>query len=246
MQVNKLALALVLALVGCGRGCDSEGRKGVTSPKPPADVNGSATDQGTSVASDEVAPEVAAGFLDAPVGTLDGLFGGLAATDRGDTTVAGRVLLVFFGDSHTAGDSMTSRLRSTWQTRFGDAGRCLVAAGRPPTRHYYQRDVHYGRAGDWTATVGGARGDQEPFGIDGIRVSGRGKGASLWVETCPDCLAGKSVAQFEILYYAAPDHGLLRYRVDEKAWQQLATKTAAIEPPHPGRQVITVDDGPHK
>jgi lysophospholipase L1-like esterase len=115
-----------------------------------------------------------------------------------------------------------------------------------PTRHYYQRDVHYGKQGDWHAMVGGARGDSEPFGIDGMRVTGRGKGADLWVETCAECPAGKSVGQFEILYYAAPDHGILRYRVDDKPWQQLATKTTAIEPPHPARQVIAVEDGPHK
>ena len=39
---------------------------------------------------------------------------------------------------------------------------------------------------------------------------------------------------------------MLRYRVDDQPWQQLATRTTPIEPPHPARQVITVDDGPHK
>ena len=38
----------------------------------------------------------------------------------------------------------------------------------------------------------------------------------------------------------------MRYRVDDGAWQQLATKTAPIEPPHPARQVVPVLDGPHK
>ena len=75
---------------------------------------------------------------------------------------------------------------------------------------------------------------------------GQTKGAQLWVETCSDCPAGTSVAQFEILYYAAPDHGILRYRVDDRPWQQVRTKTTAIEPPHPARQVIPVADGPHK
>jgi lysophospholipase L1-like esterase len=77
-------------------------------------------------------------------------------------------------------------------------------------------------------------------------VFGDKKGSQLWVETCADCPSGKTVAQFEILYHAAPDHGLLRYRVDEGAWEQLSTKTAAIEPPHPARQVVLVPKGPHK
>ncbi|MBA3458012.1 MAG: hypothetical protein H0T42_33325, partial [Deltaproteobacteria bacterium] len=151
-----------------------------------------------------------------------------------------------FGDSHTAGDSMTSRLRVAWQKRFGDAGRGLVAAGRPAAKHYYQRDVRYGASGSWKAAVGGKSGDVEPFGIGGIRVFGDKKGSQLWVQTCATCPAGTTVAQFEILYQAGPDHGMLNYRVDDGAWQQLATTTSAIEPPHPARHVIGVAKGPHK
>jgi lysophospholipase L1-like esterase len=228
-----LWLALVVALVGCGTGCDGERAQKATSPRSNVDA----------VAS-QPEPHPSFGNLDAPPGSLDAVFQSLAAAERGDPTA--RTLLMFFGDSHTAGDSMTSRLRVMLQHQFGDAGRGLVAAGHPPARHYYQRDVRYGRSGNWTASVGGHRGDNEPFGIVGVRVSGQRKGAQLWVETCNDCSAGTSTAQFEILYYAAPDHGTFRYRVDDGAWQTVATKTAAFEPPHPGREVIPVEEGPHK
>ena len=244
MRVPELAAAALVALVGCGS-CDGDRSKNLHAPGVTAGSDsgqGAVIEVGSNGAASPLPSTI--GFLDAPAGTLDGLFNGLAAADRGDAN--GRVALEFFGDSHTAGDSMTSRLRSTWQARFGDAGRGLVGAGKVPTRHYYQRDVRYGKQGDWHAMVGGARGDTEPFGIDGMRVTGKGKGAQLWVETCPECNAGKTVGQFEILYYAAPDHGVLRYRIDEQPWQQLATKTTAIEPPHPARQVIAVPDGPHK
>ena len=243
MQASKVALSagIALALVGCQVGCDGERTKGTQQPRPPEPTVVGDAGVGAVIATPL---ETANGYLDAPAGTLDGLFAGLAAAESGDAN--GRALVLVFGDSHTAGDSMTSRLRTTWQLRFGDAGRGLVGAGKVPTRHYYQRDVKYGRAGDWKASVGGARGDVEPFGIDGMRVSGQRKGAQLWVETCADCPAGKTVGQFEILYYAAPDHGLLRYRVDDGAWQQIATRTTAIEPPHPARQVVPVTDGPHK
>jgi len=239
-----LSLAVALALVGCQLSCDGERAKGAVAPT--REGSGIEPTGSAAAAAMEVAPEVerAAGFLDAPAGTLDGLFAGLAAAERADPD--GRALVLFFGDSHTAGDSLTGRLRATWQQRFGDAGRGLVAAGKPPTRHYYQRDVHYGREGDWKASVGGAHGDTEPFGIVGLRVSSKGKGARMWVETCAECTVGASVGQFEILYYAAPDHGVLRYRVDDGAWQQIATKTSAIEPPNPARQVVPVPEGPHK
>lgn len=239
-------IAFVCALAGCGSGCDGE-RSQKTTARPP-DVLVPESQAGASTAQpgevDAGALPVTIGFLDAPAGTLDGLFTGLDAAEKGDPS--GRVDIAMFGDSHTAGDSMTSRLRQTWQHQFGDAGRGLVAAGKAPTRHYYQRDVRYGISGEWKAAVGGKHGDSEPFGIAGLRVFGQKKGAQLWVETCPDCTSGTSTAQFEILYYAAPDHGVLRYRVDDGPWQQLSTKTTAIEPPHPARQVVPVVDGAHR
>ncbi|MBS1121231.1 MAG: putative periplasmic protein [Deltaproteobacteria bacterium] len=240
--MRSLSLAVFLAVAGCGSGCDGERLKPPNQPRPLLAKAVDAEDTGVHVDRDvhDLGPS---GYLDAPHGSLDQLFTGLAAAERQDPT--GRVVLVFFGDSHTAGDSMTSRLRVSWQGRFGDGGRGLVAAGRPPARHYYQRDVHYGTSGAWKAAIGGHK-DPEPYGISGLRVYGERKGAQLWVETCSDCAAGTSVAQFEVLYQSAPDHGLLRYRVDDGTWQVLTTKTAPIEPPHPARLVIAVPDGPHK
>lgn len=228
-------------MAGCGSGCDGERAKPPEIPRQPAAL----VDAGVAPDPDggAVAPPVSQGYLDAPTRTMEHLYKALAAAEQAEPTA--RVLLVFFGDSHTAGDSMTSRLRVSWQTRFGDGGRGLVAAGRPPARHYYQRDVKYGATGAWRSAVGGVR-DPEPYGIAGLRVYGERKGAQLWVETCADCQAGTKVAQFEVLYQASPTGGTLRYRVDDGTWTTLTTKTSNIEPPHPARQVIAVPDGPHR
>ena len=237
MRVSSAVLTLggALALLGCSS-CDGE-RVPPKSPRPAAPADAASAPPVDAVVA-------LPGYLDAPAGSLDALFTALAASERSEAP--GRTLLVFFGDSHTAGDSMTSRVRTTLQARFGDAGRGLVAAGRPNAKHYYQRDVRYGASGAWRAAVGGHRGDAEPFGIAGLRVYGERKGAQLWVETCAECTAGAKVAQFEILYQAAPERGVLRYRVDDGAWQIQSTRTAPIEPPHPARLVIPVADGPHK
>jgi lysophospholipase L1-like esterase len=232
------SLVLVLAAVGCS--CNDRTRSTVAvNPHETAAVGSGAV---PAVVSQQQQQE--RGALDAAPGTLDDFFRGLAAAEANDP--AGRVDVVQLGDSHTAGDALTSRMRLVLQHQFGDAGRGLVGAGKPPYKHYYQRDVRYGASGKWTAAVGGHRGDSEPFGLGGIRVSGTKKGAQQWVETCSDCPSGKSTAQFEIFYYAAPDHGVLRYRVDDGGWQQVSTATTNIEPPHPGRLVVPVVDGPHK
>jgi lysophospholipase L1-like esterase len=237
-------MMLVFAiLAGCNGGCDGERTKPPVNPKTTI-IGSSGTNASVPGVTPDAHEPVQAGYLDVPAGGLDHFFRGLDAAEQKQQN--GRVLMAFFGDSHTAGDSMTSRLRHTFQGRFGDAGRGLVAAGRPPARHYYQRDVHYGASGVWKAAIGGHTKDPEPYGIAGLRVYGEKKGAQLWVETCADCAAGKSVAQFEILYLAAPEKGKLRYRVDEQPWQELTTKTQAIEAPHSARQVVAVFDGPHK
>ncbi|HUS29661.1 MAG TPA: hypothetical protein VMZ53_14205, partial [Kofleriaceae bacterium] len=241
-----MALALVAlgGLFGCQIGCDGERAHKSQTPHPPVAVEDSGLGAlPASASSPQLTPEER-GALDVSPGSLDYLFTALAAAEAGEP--GGRVDVIVFGDSHTAGDAMTGRLRLVWQRRFGDAGRGVVAAGKPPVKHYYQRDVKYGRTGTWTGAVGGKRGDSEPFGIAGLRVSGTKKGAQLWVETCADCPSGKTTAQFEILYYAAPDHGLLRYKVDDGKWLDLSTKTTAIEPPHPARQVVPVAEGAHK
>jgi lysophospholipase L1-like esterase len=182
-------------------------------------------------------------YLDAPPGALDMFFTGLQAAERGDANA--RVLISQFGDSHTAGDFLTGRIRHTLQAKFGNAGRGLVAVGKPPMRHYYLKDVTYGRSGTWESSVGGARGDEEPFGLLGIRVSGEKKGSQLWVATCSAC-PSSTTGQFELFYYVAPDHGAIKVRVDDGAWQTIDTRAKPIEPPHPARQVFAVADGPHK
>jgi len=247
MRAAELAVSAVVAfaLLGCSVGCDGDRPRKTATPRSPGPGDAGVTAELPGDAGGHVgAPPPASQFLDAPPGTLDMFYAGLQAAERGDTNA--RVLISQFGDSHTAGDFLTGRIRHLLQARFGDAGRGLVAAGKPPMRHYYQKDVGYGRTGVWTSSVGGAKGDEEPFGLLGIRVSGEKKGAQLWVETCGPCASGKTTSQFELLYYVAPGRGAVKVRVDEGPWQTVDTRAKAIEPPHPARQVFAVPDGPHK
>src|ERR1700712_3650233 len=124
MRILSPVFVVVSALAGCGSGCDSEHRRVASAPQPPhvtAHAAGPTVEPiqtAGAVVPVDGAVAVAPGFLDAPLGSLDGLFTGLAAAERGDP--GARVLWLFFGDSHTAGDSLTSRLRVTLQRKFGD------------------------------------------------------------------------------------------------------------------------------
>jgi lysophospholipase L1-like esterase len=247
MRADSLAPLAALAALAALGGCSSDGeRRAPELPRAPRAVADADADAGIAALAEpaDAALPPPVSLLDAPSGSLDALFTALVAAERRDP--GARVLWLFFGDSHTAGDAMTSRLRVALQRRFGDAGRGLVAAGKPPTRYYYQRDIRYGASGRWKVSIGGYKSDAEPYGLTGLRVYGQRKGAQLWVETCGECQAGTRVAQFEILYHAGPDSGVLRYRVDDRPWQRLRTRSTASEPPHPGRHVIPVADGAHR
>ncbi len=60
---------------------------------------------------------------------LNGLFEALAATEAGTSTRPVHILQL--GDSHTAGDRITGKLRAVWQARFGDGGRGVLPPGAP-------------------------------------------------------------------------------------------------------------------
>lgn len=62
-------------------------------------------------------------------GALEGLFEALAATETGARGRAVHILQI--GDSHTAGDQITGKLRAVLQARFGQAGRGVLPAGVP-------------------------------------------------------------------------------------------------------------------
>lgn len=57
------------------------------------------------------------------------LFEALLATEGGERTTPVHILQI--GDSHTAGDRITGKLRASLQARFGSAGRGVLPAGVP-------------------------------------------------------------------------------------------------------------------
>ena len=104
------------------------------------------------------------------------------ALDRLQRHEGGPVRILQLGDSHTAGDVMTARLRLLFQERFGDAGRGFMPAGLP----YYgvrQVEVHTTQAGNWQYHNSLTHPEDGPYGLAGFRATSRSAGASLTIET---------------------------------------------------------------
>jgi lysophospholipase L1-like esterase len=140
------------------------------------------------------------------------------------------VTLTMFGDSHTAADLLASTLRIELSSRFGDAGRGFIAMGQPPVKHYYQRNISYGRTGTWDSAVVGVKDNPSPFGLSGIRMTTSSIGASAWVESCTDCLVGKRVDEFQLLYRRHHNGAAFRYQVDNQPWVTVASAQSLDEP----------------
>lgn len=178
---------------------------------------------------------------------LDAFFEGLRLAEAGHTD--GRVAIVQFGDSHTSSDHMTSRMRRILQARFGDAGRGFVLPGKPPLRHYHQRDIAYGSSGKWRVQRGWrSRDGTESVGMGQVRVYSKRRSASAWVETCKRC-PGNRVDSFEVFFARGPKNGKFAYRVDRGDWTRIDTrlrKRDNVGPSRLGYHKVEVEDGAHR
>jgi lysophospholipase L1-like esterase len=84
-----------------------------------------------------------------------------------------RVTIVQIGDSHTATDHFSGRLRELLQQRFGDGGRGMLPPGSPfPYWRPYQVDVL--QTGKWQvlSSNSSANGDAGIYGLSGFVVRG--------------------------------------------------------------------------
>lgn len=182
-------------------------------------------------------------FLAAPKGSLDAF---LAALSRASARAEdGRVLIAQFGDSHTAGDAFTGRMRATLQAEFGNAGRGYLLPGKPMS-HYYQQDASYGTSGSWRTIQGWRSEPGGPIGLGMIRVTSTRAGATLWVGACEQCRTPSPVSQFEVYFAKADAAGRLEYQIDNGRWQLIDTHRTALDRSTVGSQLIPVPPGKHR
>jgi lysophospholipase L1-like esterase len=109
---------------------------------------------------------------------LDPFFAALAALDARQTRQPARVLQI--GDSHTANDSFSGRMRDRLQARFGAAGRGWLPAG-VPYRYYRPRLVSVGESG-WDH-VKPSDHAAIALGLDAVAAQSRPPDAAMTIES---------------------------------------------------------------
>lgn len=139
-----------------------------------------------------------------------------------------KAVAIQFGDSHTAADFLTSQIRRSLQSRFGDAGRGFLFPGRA-FKYYYQRDVKHGGEGPWQNQNGLLTSAIEPLGLGGIRATASSPDARLYLETCDTCQLNNRVSSFELYYWRKPGNGWLQLAVDGAPLRVLDTGVPASD-----------------
>ena len=143
------------------------------------------------------------------------------------------VHILHFGDSHTAGDEWTARLRSLFQERFGDGGSGFSLAGHP-FAGYRRLDASGGSIGGWKAAGFLAAGGDGYFGLGGVSLSTDRSGQSVYLNAASDRL--------EVHYLQQPNGGNLALYEDERLVEEFST----AGPLAPEERTFEIRPGKHR
>ncbi len=108
------------------------------------------------------------------------------------------------GDSHTAGDFVSSGVRVRLQAKFGEAGRGVMPPG-VPFKYYAPRQVAVTQSDGWRLEPSFplAPGQSSEFGLSGWRLVSQKPGASMTMTADPEALFDRA----EVCALAAPGSG---------------------------------------
>jgi lysophospholipase L1-like esterase len=157
-------------------------------------------------------------------------------------------VILQIGDSHTAGDRFSGRLRSQLQARFGDAGRGYLQPG-VPYAYYNPTGVLAEQSEGWEATGSLSRNAEGPFGLSGYRQTAQDAGEVMILTT--DSFAGFDDAWLQIA--AQPGGGRLLVSADGNPVGEISTDAnrpearlvrLAIPPDTRSLRLETLDDAP--
>lgn len=174
-------------------------------------------------------------------------FARLRASRPGD---GAPVHVVQIGDSHSAGDMITSAWRTRLQARYGAGGRGVLAAGRP-----YQGYLTWGvtafQSAGWSVNVGFGKSYRDggpPLGIAGFTQTARAAGETVGITAdTPD----QAFDRIIVCAIAQPGGGtvLLRMGAAELRWPLVAPRptpecrTMDSEAPVEAASLATADAG---
>ena len=136
-----------------------------------------------------------------------------------------RVNVLQIGDSHTAGDHFSGRLRDLLQEKFGNAGRGMMPAGYPfPYWRPYQVEVQ--QRGSWTV-LSSNRTDypQLPYGLSGFITRSQRRDDTMTLQAKPEA----AFDTVDIDFFRQPRGGHVVVSIDGRRVDDLDTSGPSYE-----------------
>jgi lysophospholipase L1-like esterase len=144
----------------------------------------------------------------------------------------GRVAIVQFGASHTAGHMFTDEARDVLQKRFGDAGRGYIAAGAPSAR-LKRAKITRALSKGWRVSDALRAPPGEYWGLTGIRADGQ-PNAHMEITFCDGCPSSKTPSVIQVHYLEEPGMGRIEVKLDGQRVAVLPEKPKRGAPPLDG------------
>lgn len=170
---------------------------------------------------------------------LKHFFRTLERIDSGETGATAKILQI--GDSHTASDTSTGRMRVLLQDRFGDAGRGFAHPGMP-WHDFRQEQMIYGMAGEWDVYRILYEHSIGPWSVGGVRLESNDPGAIITRRTCTDCRGGTHFGQLTVHYLKRPGGGSFDILLDSR---KVATIDTHAKYEQLGIHTVNTHDGAH-
>lgn len=143
---------------------------------------------------------------------LGRVFEKLTALTKGERD---RVGVVQLGASHTSAHFFTDEVRRRFATRFGDAGRGFVAAGKS-SRRLEPSGVRRALSGPWTVVdAREKRSEDNLWALTGVRAEGAPQSRAEFT-FCARCSDLSVKSRLQLYYVDAPGMGTLNVSVDGK------------------------------
>lgn len=159
-----------------------------------------------------------------------------------------KVRVAFYGDSHTAPDLITSRLRAALQPRFGEAGAGFMLPAKPWKYHRHGQ-LEYVESKGFVGTRISKSVREGKFGLLGaaLTIKGKKRGTAL-LKLRADLPASGKASDIELYYLKQPNGGRVRFSVDGK---RIALISTALKPgvkpqSEAGYQRVHVEEGLHE
>lgn len=132
-----------------------------------------------------------------------------------------QVNILHLGDSHTAGDKFSGRLRELFQERFGTAGRGMLPAGEP-FDYYSPTQVKVSQTKGWKVLNSHRQPENGPYGLSGFRVIGRSASDSIVLEKTDQ----RPFTNLDLEILNQPGGGVLRVRIDNNPYYEIDTNAS--------------------